>query len=397
MRIKNVKRFRGLACLAVWLALVLFFPIGVKAGEPEDTSEQPLPENQQELFSQLTKASGADRLPESLPEEARGLMEEAGLGGFSLGSFLKSPRQTIQMAIELLKRQAKLPFQALGGILGALLLCALMDCAAETFAGGQLRPVFGAAVTLFLAASAILPAAECIKSCVETVEDCSRFMVIFVPVYASVVTACGLPAAGSVYHLFLFSAAQVISSLVSGWLVPAAGIYMTLNIAGALSPQLKIQPLLEALKKMVCWTLSFLLAGFVALLTMQNTLSSNLDAVTLKTSKMLVSSLIPVVGGALSEALSAAGGCLRVVKSAVGIYGIAAAACIFLPVFFRTAVWYAALSIGAAAGEMLSVKEAAPLLKAGASLMGILMAVLCLYMLLILVSITILLMTGMGG
>ena len=65
MRIKNVKRFRGLACLAVWLALVLFFPIGVKAGEPEDTSEQPLPENQQELFSQLTKASGADRLPES--------------------------------------------------------------------------------------------------------------------------------------------------------------------------------------------------------------------------------------------------------------------------------------------------------------------------------------------
>jgi len=81
----------------------------------------------------------------------------------------------------------------------------------------------------------------------------------------------------------------------------------------------------------------------------------------------------------------------------VGIYGIAAAACIFLPVFFRTAVWYAALSIGAAAGEMLSVKEAAPLLKAGASLMGILMAVLCLYMLLILVSTTILLMTGMGG
>ena len=36
-------------------------------------------------------------------------------------------------------------------------------------------------------------------------------------------------------------------------------------------------------------------------------------------------------------------------------------------------------------------------LLAGASLMGILMAVLCLYMLLILVSTTILLMTGMGG
>lgn len=379
-------------CLIFSLFVACFLPMEVQAGDEEPD----LPEDQQEFFSQIASAAGADRLPESLPNETRDLMEEAGLDGLSLSGFLKSPRKTVQMAGRLLRQQAKKPFQALGGILGALLLCALLDCTRETFAGGELRQVFGAAVTLFLAASAILPAVGCIKSCVETVQECSRFMVTFVPVYASVVTACGLPASGSVYYLFLFSAAQAVSAMVSHYLVPMAGVYLALNVASALSPQIQFQPLLETLKKFVCWALSFLLAGFVALLTMQSSLTSGMDAVTLKTSKMLVSSLIPIVGGALSDAISAASGCMKVVKSAVGIYGIAAAACIFLPVFFRTAVWYAALSVGAAAGEMLSVKEAAPLLKAGASLMGILMAVLCLYMLLILVSTTILLMTGMG-
>ena len=381
---------KGGFCLMILFVLICLFPM--KAFADEDG----LSESQQEFFSQAAGAAGADELPDSLPDEARSLMEEAGIPGFSPSEFLKSPRKAVQMAGRLLKEQAKKPFQVLGMILGALLLCALLDCTRETFTGGELGQVFGAAVTLFLAASAVLPAMDCIKSCVETVRGCSQFMVTFVPVYASVVTACGLPATGSIYYLFLFSAAQIVSSVVSNYLVPLAGVYLALNIAAALSPQIQIQPLLDALKKFVCWVLSFLLAGFVALLTMQNAVSSGMDAMTLKTSKMLVSSLIPVVGGALSDAVSVASGCMRVVKSAVGVYGIAAAACIFLPVFFRTAGWYMALSIGAAAGEMLSVKQAVPLLKAGASLMGILMAVLCLYMLLILVSTTILLMTGMG-
>lgn len=378
-------------CLAISLLLWLF-PVQASAGEEEEGFS----ESQQEFFSQVAGAAGADELSDSLPDDARALMEEAGISGVSPVDFLKSPRKAVQMIGNLLKQQAKKPFQALGGIIGALLLCALLECTRETFAGGELRPVFGAAVTLFLAASVILPAVDCIKSCVETVKECSRFMVTFVPVYASVVTACGLPASGSVYYIFLFTAAQVVSAVVSNYLVPLAGVYLAMNIASALSPQIQMQPLLDALKKFVCWALSFLLAGFVALLTMQNAVSSGMDALTLKTSKMLVSSLIPVVGGALSDALATASGCMKVVKSAVGVYGIAAAACIFLPVFFRAAVWYVSLSIGAAAAEMLSVKEAAPLLKAGASLMGILMAVICLYALLILVSTTILLMTGMG-
>jgi stage III sporulation protein AE len=121
-----------------------------------------------------------------------------------------------------------------------------------------------------------------------------------------------------------------------------------------------------------------------------------MDALTLKTSKMLISSFVPIVGGALSEAVSAAGGCLRILRSVFGVYGIAAAICIFLPSLLRTGMWYFLMNVGASVGEMLSVKAAAGLLKAGASLMGILIAVQCLYLLLILVSTTILMLAGSG-
>ena len=109
----------------------------------------------------------------------------------------------------------------------------------------------------------------------------------------------------------------------------------------------------------------------MALLTMQSALSSSMDAFTLKTSKMLVSSFVPVVGSALSEAISTASGCLKLVKSAVGIYGIGAAVCTFLPLLLRTASWYLVLSIGAAAGEMLSVREAPGTAPARCSVRGV--------------------------
>lgn len=355
-------------------------------------------QEQQQYFSDLVSAAGADQLSQAVPSQAQQLMEEAGVDEFSpsLERLLEAPGRFLKMLWEQVVQQSRKPFQTLGMILGTLVLCALLECTRETLAAEQLHSLFSAATVLFLTVSVILPAVECIRACVEAVESCSQFMVAFVPVFASVVTACGMPASGSVYYLFLFSSAQVVSTLVANYLVPLAGVYLALSIAGALSPQLQLGAMLNSLKSFVCWGLSFLLAGFVALLTMQSALSSSMDAFTLKTSKMLVSSFVPVVGSALSEAISTASGCLKLVKSAVGIYGIGAAVCTFLPLLLRTASWYLVLSIGAAAGEMLSVKEAPALLKSGASLMGILLAVQVLYMLLILVSTTLLMMTGVG-
>lgn len=383
---------RRITCVLAVFLVMLFFPLNVRASSSGDT----LGENTQEYLSRIADAAGAGEISSAVPCDAEKLMKEAGVDGFSPQQFLSSPEKFLSMVLGQLKTQARRPSQSLGAILGVLVLCALLDCTREAFVGERLRQVFSGASVLFLTVSVIFPAVDCIRDCVQTVTGCSNFMTAFVPVFASVITACGLPATGSVYYLFLFSAAQVVSALTANFLVPLAGIYLALSIAGAISPGLQLGPMLGTLKSFVCWSLSFLLAGFVALLTMQSSVSSSMDAFTLKTSKMLVSSFVPVVGGALSDAISTAGGCLKLVKSAVGVYGILAAICTFIPVLLRTTVWYAVMMLGAAVGEMLSVKEASALLKAGASLMGILLAVLCLYMLLILISTTILLMAGVG-
>lgn len=379
------KKFISLLAM-LFLAFILITPVSAADSET-DTSR---------YISQLADAAGAGELTDAVPENAKKLMSDAEIDTLSPKELVSSPGKFLSMIWQQLKEQAVKPLHTFGTVLGTLILCALLDCTRETFVGEKLHQVFSSAAVLFLTASVIFPASDCISDCVSTVESCSDFVAVFAPIYGSVVTASGLPITGSIYNLFLFSAAQIVSMLVSNYLVPLVGVYLALSIAGALSPQLQLEPLLNSLKSFVCWALGFLLAGFVALLTMQSSVSSSMDALTLKTSKMLISSFVPIVGGALSEAVSTAGGCLKIVKSAFGVYGIAAAVCTFLPILLRTAVWYGTLTLGAAIGEMLSVKAAPELLKAGAVLMGILIAILCLYMLLILVSTTILLLTGAG-
>ena len=375
-----------LIVLSCWAA-VIFCITPVHASE-ETTGEA--------FLQELSDAAGTDELQDAVPESAQKLMEKAGMEEFSAKALMPSPKQLLEIFLEELKKQAAKPRKALGAVLGTLLLCALIDCTTDVFIEKNLKQVFSGITVLFLTLSVLLPASDCIRDCVKDLNACSDFMTVFAPLYASVITAGGMPVTGNLYQLLVFSAAQIISSLVSTYLIPLTGVYLALSIAGSLSPQLQLTPLLNSLRSTVCWVLGFLIAGFVTLLTMQSSISSGMDALTLKTSKMLVSSFVPVVGGALSEAVSTAAGCLRLLRSVFGVYGIAAAVCIFLPSLLRTGLWYLIMNIGAAIGEMLSVKAASGLLKAGASLMGILIAVQCLYLLLILVSTTILLLSGTG-
>lgn len=345
---------------------------------------------------ELSDAAGADEMQDAVPENAQKLMEQAGIEEISVNALITSPKQIFSTLLDELKKQASKPLKSLGTVLGTLLLCALIDCTGDLFVEKNLKLVFQGITVLFLTISVLLPASDCIRDCVKDITACSEFLTVFAPIYASVITTCGMPVTGNLYQVLVFSAAQVISSLVSSWLIPLSGVYLALSIAGALSPQLQLSSMLNTLKSAICWTLGVLLTGFVTLLTLQSSLTSGMDALTLKTSKILISSFVPVVGGALSEAVSTAAGYLRLLRSVFGVYGIAAAVCIFLPSLLRTGLWYLILNIGSAVGEMLSVKTASGLLKAGASLMSILIAVQFLYLLLILVSTTILLLSGTG-
>lgn len=133
---------------------------------------------------------------------------------------------------------------------------------------------------------------------------------------------------------------------------------------------------------------------FVGLLTVKGLVSGAADTVTVRATKFMISSFVPVVGGALSDAYNSVFGCLGVVKNTVGVFGIIAIVVTFLPVVLELILMMAALWGSAAIGDIFGREKEVSILKAASSALTVMLGVILCYGMMIIVSITIMLMLG---
>jgi stage III sporulation protein AE len=240
------------------------------------------------------------------------------------------------------------------------------------------------------------PIIECITATARLIEDAALFMLTYIPIFSAAVAAAGAPVTGATYNMFLFATCQVVSQVLANTLVPLMGVYLALCVAGSLVPELNIASATSAVKSIVSWSLGFVLTLFAALLSVQTMVSVSADSVTVRAAKFVVGSFVPVVGAALSEAYSAAQGCLRLIKTTVGAYGIIAAVFIFLPVLMRVLLWQLVARAATVAGDILGAPRVSALLRACASALAILTAVILCFALFIIVSTAIVMAAGTG-
>lgn len=353
-------------------------------GDPFDTGAQ-------------LDALGRDELMDSVPEEARELMEESGVYDLSVSNLLHlSPREFFRAVWNAFVRQLGAPARTLGSILGIILLCLLLNGVRQAAWDGALTQVFGTVSVLCVVLSVAKPILDCIAATTQAIRDASFFMASFVPVFSAALMASGQPATGAAYNVYLFSACQVVGQAASQTLVPLLSAYLALCIVGALVPEINIASAAAMVKNVASWALGLICTLFIALLSVQTLVSTGADSATTKTAKFMLGSFVPVVGGALSEAFSAAQGCLRLIKTSVGVYGIVAAIFTFLPVLLNAIVWYAVANLGVVVGDIAGVPAVATVLKACSAVLGILIAIILCYALLLIVSTAIVLATGTG-
>ena len=135
----------------------------------------------------------------------------------------------------------------------------------------------------------------------------------------------------------------------------------------------------------------------VGFLTVQSLVASSSDNVTTKAAKFMISSTVPVVGGALSEALGTVKGCVSLLRSSVGYFGIFVVVATFLPLLLELVVWSLITKLGSLCSQLFSFKQLGGLLDGMGAAIGVMMALLCSYALLLILSTTILLLLGGGG
>ncbi len=341
---------------------------------------------------------GAYELSEKIPDNAKNVLEEMRFSQMKLSEIAAlSPQQFVQVLKVSAATEIKAPLEMFALITGIVLLSAIFKGISESFPDSSINNVF-AVVTVLCALGFITePVISCIFDTAQVLKECAAFILAFIPFFAGAVAAGGHPVTAVGYHFFLVAACQGVAQASARVLLPLMSIYFAVTLAAAAVPGIKLNGITQAVKTVVCWSLGLITTLFVGLFSVQTMVNTGSDALSVKASKFMLGSFVPIIGGALSDAFSAAQGCLLLVKSTLGAFGIVVAALTFIPLVLKVSLWCVMTMLTAQIASMTESEELADVLEAAGTVLSVLLALLMCFALLVIVCTTVVMVLGFGG
>lgn len=338
---------------------------------------------------------GQAEIAAALPDNALGYLAENEIFSDNSGALNLTVGGVLGDIWEAFRNEVTKPLQMLMSLLGVIFICALLKALRDGNDGAA--GAFN--IVCVLAGAGVMCGflGDCIDNAAATLSAVSVFMLTYIPVFAGIIAVSGHAASAVVYNSVVLVAVQLISQLTVTFLVPLSGSILGVSVAGAVNPELNIHKAADAVRKVIVWVMSLLMTIFVGILSVQTFVAASADSVTLRAARFAVSSAVPIVGGAVSEALTTVKGSIGILKSSTGSFGIIAAAVIMLPTLISVISYKLALMLAAAASELFGAEALTPLLKSAENVLTILTAMLCCFFVLLTVSTAIMLIAGRGG
>ena len=266
------------------------------------------------------------------------------------------------------------PLKGLITMTAVLLLCSMLTAYQNslTESGETVQTV----AVLCLSGAVAVPAVGFIGTAGDVIAQCANLFLAYIPIMAVMLAASGKAVSSASYQALTVAAGQGVMRVSSDMILPLLHIFLGIAVSSGIAPQVGLGGFLSLITKLTKWLLGFVMAIFTAVLSLRQAASGALDSLGSKAARFALSSFVPVVGGALSEAYKTVQGSLHVLRSGLGIFVILALAFTFLPVLLQGLGWSLCLFVGKALAEALGVSQCAKLLEALGTVFSTLTAVL---------------------
>ena len=246
-----------------------------------------------------------------------------------------------------------------------------------------------------IAAILISSANSMIQLASQTIQDLSEYGKLLYPVMTTALAAQGgITTSAALYTGTAFFNA-LLGSILAKFLIPMIYCYLSVSIANRALGEDMLCKIGDFIKSSMSWILKTLLTVFTTYMSITGVVSGTTDAAALKATKVTISTVVPVVGGILSETSEAVLVSAGLMKNAAGIYGILAILAVFMEPFLRIGIQYLMLKITAAACSILGTKEVTGMVDDFSTSMGLLLAITGAVCLRLLLS-TVCFMKGVG-
>lgn len=336
------------------------------------------------IFSLAIPASAAELTAPTVPQSGAEVMPE------KTDSFGDGLLKLLENALGQLRPDLKEASRVSLGVVAAVMMVSLL----QSFSG-SVKTAAEFAGTTAIAAGLLLSANSLIRLAAETITEISEYGKLLLPVMTAAMAAQGGVSSSAALYTGTALFDAVLSSLISRLLVPMVYLFLALAVANSAMGEDLLKRMRDVAKGLISWCLKILLTVFTTYIAITGVVSGTTDAAALKATKVTISSVVPVVGGILSDASEAVLVSAGLMKNAAGIYGILAVLAVFLSPFLKIGVQYLILKLTAALCALFGAKRLTELIFDFSTAMGLLLAMTGSECLLLLIS-TVCFLKGVG-
>ncbi len=336
---------------------------------------------------------GEDEINEALPEEISENLDELNISVENGGSHLTS-ENVFEAIWNLVCENISSPLKILVSVIVVIILCTVM----ESLSGGESKLSETFNVVGILACSGIICTGfgSVISASKTAAQGLYSFLSVYIPAFGGIMAANGQTASAAAYCGIITVAVELFSQIFTLIILPLTSCIMGISVAGAVNPDLKMNNFANAAKKVINWILAFVMTVFAGLLSVQSFVGAAADSASMKAVKFTVSGTVPIVGGAVSDALLAVKGSIGVIKASTGSFGIIASAAVILPALISLGLYRIILILLSALSECFGTTRLTPLIKSAENVVAVLIAVIICFWTVAVASTALMLVIGGG-
>lgn len=207
----------------------------------------------------------------------------------------------------------------------------------------------------------------------ETVTRLSDYGKLLLPALTTALAAAGGSGSSAAVYAVTAVFDGALCWVISEALVPMVYVYLVLAVANAAMSDDLLKRLRDLMKWLLSWAMKLVLYVFTGFLSITSVVTGAADQAALKATKMTLSSMVPVVGGILSDASETVLVSAQMVKNSIGLYGLLALIAILILPFLRIGISYGLLRLTAALCGLFAGKRVTGLMEDFASAMGLML------------------------
>lgn len=238
-------------------------------------------------------------------------------------------------------------------LLVIVLLCALAEGTVSLAGSGDFR-VANMVGMMAVCAVSVADVHSLMGMGRETISRLADFTNLLLPTLAAAAAAGGTPASAAARQMATVLFADLLIQIISNILIPLTYLYVAVCAAHTAIGNGGLKRIAKTLKGVVTGCLTAMLLVFVAYLSISGVIAGAADAVSVKSAKLAISGMVPVVGGVLSDAAETVLASAAILRNAIGVFGALVILGMCLTPFLQMGVHYLVYKLTAALAGTIS-------------------------------------------